>query len=75
MQKFQSLNIEITQRLFSYQCGIMLEVNIKRLFENTPYSFKCNVTFTKIFGLTIEILNKVRRLRKQRVTAKKKAFK
>ena len=38
----------------------------QKIFENNTHIFKCNVTFTKIFDLTIESLNKVRRLKKPR---------
>ena len=36
----------------------------QKIFENNTHIFKCNVTFTRIFDLTIESLNKVRRLKK-----------
>ena len=48
----------------------------QKIFENNPHIFKCNVTFTnRDFDLANESLNKVRRLRKHRVVAEKKAFK
>lgn len=41
-----SKGIEIIEILFSYPCGIMLEINTKRC-ENSPHIFKRNATFTK----------------------------
>ena len=38
----------------------------QKIFENNAHIFKCNVTFINIFDLTIESLNKVRRLKKSR---------
>ena len=42
-----SKGIEIVQSLFSYHCGIMLGINIKRYLKITHIIFKCTVTFTK----------------------------
>ena len=47
MQKFHSLKVLKSYSLFSYHYGIMLEINIKKIFENNPHIFKCNVTLTK----------------------------
>ena len=66
MQKFHGLKVLKSKSLFSYHCGIMLEINIK-IFENNPHIFKCNVTFKReIFDLAIENLKKVKRLKKPR---------
>ena len=51
--------------MFSYHCGIMLEISYQKIFESSPHIFKCNVTFTKRH-LATETLSKVRRLKKHR---------
>ena len=57
--------IGIIQSLFSYHCGIMLEISIKRylkiahIFSNAM----CHLP-REIFDLATESLNKVRRLKK-----------
>ena len=38
---------ETVQSLFSYHCGIMLGINIKRYLKITHIIFQCTVTFTK----------------------------
>ena len=59
--------IEIIQSLFCYHCAIMLEINVKRylklthIFSNALWHLP-----RKMFDLAIEILNKVRRLKRQR---------
>jgi len=54
-----SQGIEVIQSLFSYHCGILLGINIKRYLKITH----------------IGSLNKVRLKKTQRVTAERKAFK
>ena len=72
---WQSKGIEITQSLFSYHCGIMLEINIKRYLKKTHIVSNAMWHFPReIFNLAIESFNKDRRLENQRVTAEKKAF-
>ena len=75
-QKFHGLNIEIILSLFSYHCGITLEVSIKRHLKipDTVSSAMWHLP-RGIFDLSVEILNKVRRLRKHTAIAEKKAFK
>ena len=60
-----SKGIEIIQSLFSYHCGIMLEINAKRYFKIT-HIFSSAVWHLprEIFDLAIESLNEVRRLKK-----------
>ena len=43
----------------------------QKIFENNTHIFKCNVTFTRIFDLTIESLNKVKTLKIHRVITEK----
>ena len=69
-------SIEIMQSLFSYPCGIMLEINIKRYSKiNHIFSSAMWHLPREIFDLAIESLGKVKTLKKQRVIAEKKAFK
>ena len=61
-----STGIEITESLFSYFCGIMLGINIKRYLKIT-HIFSSAVWHLprEVSDLAIERLNKVRRLKKQ----------
>ena len=72
---WRSKSIEITQSLFSYHCGIMLEINIKRYLKKTH--IVSNTMWhspREIFNLAIESFNKDRRLENWRVIAENKAF-
>ena len=69
-----SKGIEIIQSLFSYHCGIMLEINIKRYLKITcKFSSEMWHLPREIFDLAIEGLSKVRRPKNQMVIAEKKA--
>ena len=71
MQKFHGLKV-LKQSLFSYHCGIMLEISIKRylkiahIFSNAM----CHLP-REIFDLAIESLNKVKTLKIHRVITEK----
>ena len=62
-----SKRIEIIQNLFSYHCGIMLEVDIKRYLRITQIFSRATWPLTReIFDLIILSLNKVKRLKRHR---------
>ena len=68
--------IEIIQSLFSYHCGIMLEINIKRYLKITHiFSSAMWHLPREIFDLAIENLNKVKDWKNTDGDCEKKAFK
>ena len=71
-----SKGIEIIQSLFSYHCGIMLEINIKRYLKIT-HTFTTAIWHLprEIFDLAIESLNKVKDWKNTEGDCEKKAFK
>ena len=75
VQKFHGLKSLKSCSLFSYHCGIMLEINIKRYFK-IAHIFPNVMWYLPREILAIESLNKVRKLKKtERVIADEKAFK
>ena len=68
VQKFHGLKVLKSYSLFSYHCGIMLEINIKRFMKIT-HVFSSAVWHLprEIFYLAIKSLNKVR-LKKEKNT-------
>ena len=64
--------IGIIQSLFSYHCGIILEISIKRYLKIAQiFSNAMCYLPREIFDLAIESLNKVQTLKTQRVITEK----
>ena len=75
MQKFNGLKMLKLYSKFSYHCGVMIEINIKRYLKIT-HTFSSAIYHLprEIFNLAIESPNKVR-LKKKKKDDCEEAFK